>query len=711
MLKRVFVLFFILLCTPGLAQVNVDSLKSVWKDVEQPDTVKLKALGRIAWAYLFNQPDSGFYYAQTQFELAQTIDSQIWMAIASNTKGVSFKVKDDFFNALKSYQQGLELASAIGDQTTVKPHLLNNIGNVYYNLGDHANAIRYYIESLQLAEKNNNKKGMSTALVGISNVHFLQGEYAKSLEYLEQTHELATEIDDKNLLSTTSHNLGSAYLEEGDDSTALVYYNQALLIDQKLADRQGVGLNLTAIGRVMVNRKRYPEALSYFNRALKVANDVGDKKGASIAFINMSNVHEARKDFSKAISSSRNALAIAQDSRIIEQARDAANSLYRNYKAVGNTGLALEMYELRTTLRDSINRLENQREIIDQEYKYAYEKQAAADSVAFAKQEEIRIQDERIADVKRQRDWLLVISALVILAVITVAFFLRNTGLSAMNLELEHKNVLIVEQNSQLEDTLSKLKTTQTQLLQSEKMASIGQLIAGVAHEINNPVNFIISGTELLARDIQDLGKLIKEWQGQKVEKPDLATIVKNITESIEHVQMGGQRTAEIVEALRTFSYVDQVKMTKVDIHEIIESNLILLRNSLKGGINLEKDFIPSPEKIECAPGQINQVFLNILVNAIDAMHGEGNLTITTRDEGTQISIRIRDSGPGIPVDNLTKVFDPFFTTKDIGMGTGLGLSISYGIIKKHHGDIEVISEEGKGCEFVVTIPKRQPAA
>ena len=162
------------------------------------------------------------------------------------------------------------------------------------------------------------------------------------------------------------------------------------------------------------------------------------------------------------------------------------------------------------------------------------------------------------------------------------------------------------------------------------------------------------------------------------------------------------------MKGLRTFSHSSDDQLKKADIHKGIESTLVLVQSSLNKGITLEKNYSPTLEAIDCYPDQLNQVFMNILVNAVHALQTGGVLTITTKDEGKNVSVSIKDTGPGIAPAIKDKIFDPFFTTKEIGEGTGLGLSISYGIIEKHNGKIEVISEEDRGTEFLITLPKTQ---
>lgn len=279
----------------------------------------------------------------------------------------------------------------------------------------------------------------------------------------------------------------------------------------------------------------------------------------------------------------------------------------------------------------------------------------------------------------------------------------------------------VEERTLELQETLQDLKTTQTQLIQTEKMSSLGQMVAGVAHEINNPVNFIYGNIECANGYIQDLLDLINLYQQQyhnqnqlieqKIQEIDLEFISEDLSKLLSSMKIGAERIREIVLSLRNFSRLDEADMKEVNIHEGIDNTILILNHRIKQGIEVVKNYHDLP-LIECYPAQINQVFMNILSNAIDALLDDNSykpikqIEINTSQlDKNYIQVRIKDNGSGIPPEIRGKLFDPFFTTKPVGKGTGLGLSISYKIIEKHNGKIEVFSEVGQGTEFVISIP------
>jgi len=252
----------------------------------------------------------------------------------------------------------------------------------------------------------------------------------------------------------------------------------------------------------------------------------------------------------------------------------------------------------------------------------------------------------------------------------------------------------VEKQKKDLQKTLEELKKTQVQLIQSEKMASLGQLVAGIAHEINTPLGAINSNNDIIQRCTQ------------KLEEGNLGVIgvLKNV---LPITQDAIGRINVLVKSLKNFARLDEAEFQEADLHEGILSTLDLIRHEIKGRIEIVREFGEIP-KVQCKPNAINQVFMNILVNACQSIEGVGQIVITTYSEDENVFVKIKDSGKGISQENLSKLFDPGFTTKGVGVGTGLGLSITYEIIKDHNGEIMVMSEQGNGAEFLIRLPISQ---
>jgi signal transduction histidine kinase len=283
----------------------------------------------------------------------------------------------------------------------------------------------------------------------------------------------------------------------------------------------------------------------------------------------------------------------------------------------------------------------------------------------------------------------------------------------------------LLQANRELKVLNSKLSDAKNKLIQSEKLASIGQLAAGVAHEINNPIGFIFSNFGTLEQYLQDLFQMLAAYEEAEASMQDAEALsrIRQLREDLEIEYLkedipnlmresrdGVQRVRKIVQDLKDFSRVDaRQEWESVNLHHGIDSTLNIVNNEIKYKADVVKQYGDLPE-VQCLPSELNQVFMNLLVNAAHAITKErGTITIRTGAEAGEAWVEVADDGAGIAAENLQRIFDPFFTTKPVGQGTGLGLSLSYGIVQKHGGRMEVTSEIGQGTTFRVTIPVERP--
>jgi len=324
---------------------------------------------------------------------------------------------------------------------------------------------------------------------------------------------------------------------------------------------------------------------------------------------------------------------------------------------------------------------------------------------------------QMVTIVDSQNDTLILLIAFLVFLVIALIFAYR--AYQARRRDAKKLN----EQKEELKELLEELQSTQKQLIQSEKMASLGTLTAGIAHEINNAINYVHSGIHVLNTKFSEMKPMMANIKGLNEDEEDLKSKVKAIVDQrneieydsyesvmdtmINSIQVGAERTISVVKGLRTFSRAQEESMSEIDVHEDIDVALLLLKNKFRSTLSVKKDLAEELPPIYGYPGQVGQALLNLIGNAMDACGNKPDsvVTIKTSIVGEKLHVSIKDNGSGIKKEDLDKIFDPFYTTKKIGEGTGLGLSITYGIIEKHNGTIDVNSTFGEGTEFKIELP------
>ncbi len=369
-----------------------------------------------------------------------------------------------------------------------------------------------------------------------------------------------------------------------------------------------------------------------------------------------------------------------------------------------------ELFQLQKDINNQSKQLKDGNRTLDQQLKLINEQDKEILSREFRLQEMTTIVDTQ------QITLVYLILFLVVLMALAIFIYVAYRGRKR-----DAKRLL--EQKEELSELVNELHQTQSQLVQSEKMASLGVLTAGIAHEINNAINFVYSGIQILEMKFSAIKPVLTGLKGLSVGEDNLKKRVNDLIEAkekagydelqelidqiIQNIQVGVERTTEIVKGLRTFSRSEEEERSKIDIHKEIEVALLLLKSRYKDVIKVEKEFTDKKLEIAGYQGQLGQAFLNIINNAIDALDdtgNEGEIKISTSFRDDHAFVSIKDNGAGIPKEIRDRIFDPFFTTKKVGAGTGLGLSITYGIVEKHGGGIDIESKK-IGTEFIIKLP------
>ena len=306
------------------------------------------------------------------------------------------------------------------------------------------------------------------------------------------------------------------------------------------------------------------------------------------------------------------------------------------------------------------------------------------------------------------RETFLLMGAMTVLGVVGLVLVIGRFRRTASILEtrVEERTQELVQGNKELKHTLDELEETQNQLIIQEKMASLGNLVSGVAHEITTPLGVLNSNNETINRTVKKTRQLVEDWsaQGDVQQAGKVRDLLQSMSSLAEFNRMAAERMIKIVTSLRTFARLDRAAEDDVDIHEGLESTLTLIHNQLKDRVTVHKDYGDVP-LVRCHPSQLNQVYMNLLVNAGQAIEGKGEIHLKTYTSEGSVVVEVTDSGVGIPTGNLDRVFDPGFTTKGVKVGTGLALSIVHRIVDEHNGKIEVESKVGEGATFRLFLP------
>jgi two-component system, NtrC family, sensor kinase len=584
-------------------------------------------------------------------------------------------------------KKGLEVCEQY--KLSIDPRLYLNAADAYQMLGLYEKAIENYTLCKNILEDQKNLKGVSIVL----------------------------------------NNIGNIFSNRRNDREALNYYLKSIKIREKIgvAD-EDAGMIINA-GSSYYSLKDIENAEKYLIRGISIAEKLNQNVHLVFAFSTYSQILLDKKNFSKAKEIILKGLAIAERNGHVSAANDLTLMLIEYYLITGDTKNA-RMHLVKMEKHFRKTKAEN--------YYFIYEKLAKVEAAcgkfkeAFEYHKKFHQEYEKSFNVEHDLKIQQLLAANEIEAAnkIAVAEKLKNVELKKTydELDIAHKE----------------LKATQAQLIQQEKMASLGVLTAGVAHEINNPINFVKANVSPLKRNLQEVRLIYEKISAfvppglkadvEKLKKEyDLDYTLNETNQLLTGIEEGATRTAQIVNSLGNFTRTDENEKKKTDLQESLESTLMLLHPKVKKkNVSIEKSYSSLPA-IECFPGQLNQVFMNIINNAIDAVDEGGVIRLelgsrkelevrSPKSEDSNISpkpetlnskletndwlvVKISDNGYGMTEEVKAKIFDPFFTTKDVGKGTGLGLSISYGIIEKHGGMIEVESEVGKGSEFRIYLP------
>ena len=679
---RLLCLFVILLLNTNKIDANPDSLRQVWTNIAQPDSVRFKAIYEYYNLKLFAQPDSVILLTTYHIELAEQKKSEKERAIALNKKAIANNIKGDSESALIEMNKVVDIYATLNDSLNLMK-IYNNLGLIYRNRVEYQKALKYFLKCIDFYQVNKIEKMEASISSNIGLIHLDINNYDLALDYFNKSLHIYNKLEIENTIRVGNIwvNIGKVNFLKKNYHQAIENFLKAQKIYQLLNQPFYIAHCYSFMAKIYKDLNQIDTALFYIKKSITLHQEMGADLLALEDQIILANLIFPT-DVNKATKIGEEVLKTAGNYDDHSLKIELYDLLYKCYKKKGNHPLTLFMLEKYNVYSDSLRMEQDKLSFTKNAIQTEYEREISKEQIENKKnQAKLKLNQTKITYT------ILFIGTLIFLCVVFYARSKRKI--------LDKEKEVLVDKIEHLEE----LENTRDQLIESDKMASLGQLTAGVAHEINNPVNFISSG-------IIGLKKTLKAY----IEAPkdeESGEMVEDMNDMISAIEEGARRTSNIVQSLQLFSREDTENYIESDLIIGLESTITLLSNKLKENILLERDFEKEAILVHCFPGQLNQVFMNVLLNAIQAVEGGGTIKIGVKEQAENIIITIADNGPGIPEDKKQKIFEAFYTTKGIQEGTGLGLSISFGIIKKHKGSIAVKDNDPKGIKFIISLPKR----
>jgi signal transduction histidine kinase len=658
---------------------NFDAARNQVQQLEQTivpgkDSLRFANLfGNLGMFYgMQSKYDSSIYFFKKAISISERAGSNNGMGTYYSNIAIGYQQQSNFPMALQYQQKSLKLYQELGNNESGQAYTLVNMASTYHHIGDYKRAESSFLESIELAKK---VKLANVELYGYSNLASLytdEKKWQESYDYAMKAAELGGEMGDQGIQSASLSKASTALVNLGQPKKAIALSKKAI----KLVEASLAPLNTyqayVSMGFALMSQGAWAEAIPFFEKGFKSIKD------ADMYTINIGLVTQ---------------------------------QLSECYEKTGNYSKALELFKRSTAIADSVSRKENIRKATEQTMNFEFEKKIHEAKV---------IQDAK-DEIIETRQLALIIGLLLSLVIIFGAFIGYFSKKKA--------NVLLLNQKMEVEKTLAKLKNTQAQLIQSEKMASLGELTAGIAHEIQNPLNFVNNFSEVSNELIDEMNE---ELDKKDIEEAKI--IAKDIKENLEKITHHGKRADAIVKGMLAHSRSGKGEKASTDLNALAEEYLKLSYHGLRAkdksfNADFKTDFDSNLPKMEVVPQDIGRVLLNLINNAFQASSAKALpdrqaglakvdsdfqplVTVRTKKTGNGIKISVSDNGPGIPDDIKDKIFQPFFTTKPTGQGTGLGLSLSYDIVKAHGGELKLKAGEGEGLPagqvgstFIIQLP------
>lgn len=706
----------------------------------QHKMIRAKAIENLGSVLSYENTTLGLDTLKAALRLWQETGNKPGIAMAYFTLGQGYGYKGDNLQAIEYFNKSIKLFEETNNKYD-KANALISISLEKRYLANYGDALESALKSLQIAKEIKDTTLMTEALLANGFNYMLAKSYPEALQEQRKALELYMLTKDSVGIARTYNDMGVTDMFANKLDDALINYKKALELRKKLGDVSGIGYSYSYISRIYKMQGKFEEAITNTKEGIKYSLQWGDIRFIMDGYLDSGDIYVELKDYENALTNYNLALELAKTNKTFNYQAISLTQIGKAYTNSGNTNKALEAfhqaeqvvlptdYKTRRSIydkmketylkdsnyknafesqlkfqemNDSVNAREKAEKITALTQQVIYENKRALQKASQDK--EIAIQQSQIKQQKIIRN--ISIVGLLIVIGFAFVFFMRFKEKRKLNVALEK--------------SLFDLKATQNQLIQSEKMASLGELTAGIAHEIQNPLNFVNNFSEVS-------NELLDEMQEEiaKGNYEDVKEILKDIKQNLEKINHHGKRAEGIVKGMLQHSRKSTDEKEPTDINVLADEYLRLAYHGLRAkdksfNATMETNFDETIGKIEIVPQDIGRVILNLITNAFYAVNEkkfalnkdqsyQPTVSVSTKKLQNKVEILVKDNGNGIPQKVLDKIFQPFFTTKPTGQGTGLGLSMSYDLVTKvHDGELTVKTNEGEGTEFIIQLPISQ---
>ncbi|HEY5463192.1 MAG TPA: ATP-binding protein [Hanamia sp.] len=656
---------FLLLPAFAIAQQQQNKIDSLHLALQNAanDTMRMDINDALAFAFTESNSDSALFYYDKAARMADKLGLKIDEVSELDMKGYILSTRRNYPQSLATFLKAKKIAGDPASEKntwhlpkgrTPRSERLEWLGWIYNDMGP---------------------------------LYEYTGNLNEEISGFQQARSIAESIHNKGLLTYAYSGLAHYYEITDQLDSALFYEKKAEALIHYNGDKYGAG-PLNTLGKIYQKKRDFDKAREAFARAIKADQHANNLSNLGDTYLNMADLYKTEKRPDSVIFYSRKAVDTYKKVEQPDGIAKAYDILYSIYNGQNKSDSAFAYLKLATALNDSLNNVEKMNLL-------------AFQNIGFDEQRKVQqLEDEKIQTRNRIRT-ISLLGGIAVLLLLAIIFYRNNLQKQKAKLKIEK--------------AYDELKTTQKQLIQSEKMASLGELTAGIAHEIQNPLNFVNNFSEVSTELIDEMKDELS-----KANYEDANAIADDLKQNLEKINHHGKRAGDIVKGMLQHSRTSTGVKEPTDINALADEYLRLSYHGLRAkdktfNADMKTDFDSSIVKINIIPQDIGRVLLNLFNNAFYAVKEqksrnlisyEPTVSVTTKKSGNSVLITVSDNGNGIPQNIVDKIFQPFFTTKPTGIGTGLGLSLSYDIVKAHGGEIKVESKEGDGSTFIISIPQ-----